>query len=314
MQARRLGQGVDALFKQPREEGEEQLQYVEAGRIRPSLSQPRKYFDQEKIKGLTLSIKEHGVIQPLVVEEESDGGLRLIAGERRLRAAKKAGLELVPVIVRSYSEQKKREAALVENIQREDLNPVEEAEGIQELLTLSKETQESLAARLGISRTALANTLRLLRLSELIKEQVRSGRISAGHARALLSVTSEGDRNQLFTVVLEKELSVRETERFASLMREGYTVDMLNQSFVRDKKGIEVVKKWNTKTSDVRQKETVLFRHEERLIEIFASKVHIRGTEQRGKIEISYYSQDDFYRVIDLLERDNLQDDDLDNY
>lgn len=212
-----LGKGLDALFldNSTTEKGDTLLSLND---IEPNREQPRKYFDEEALSELADSIAKHGVIQPLLVRPLSDGGYQLIAGERRWRASRIAGLSEVPVVIREMSDQQAAELALIENLQREDLNPIEEAEGFKLLMDRYNFTQEQAAERVGKSRPAVANALRLLALPEEILDLVKSGKLSAGHARTILPITDKTLLTKLVGEIMSKELSVRETERLVKTL------------------------------------------------------------------------------------------------
>ena len=212
-----LGRGLDALFADNSVEENSSASAVKLSlnEIEPNKDQPRKTFDEKALSELADSIAQHGVIQPLLVRPMPDGSYQLVAGERRWRAARRAGLSEVPVVIREMSDSEMMELALIENLQREDLNPIEEAEGLQQLIHTYGLTQETAAARVGRSRPAIANALRLLSLPTPILELTRDGKISAGHARALLSLNEEEKMVEIADQILKKEISVREVERLA---------------------------------------------------------------------------------------------------
>ena len=212
-----LGKGLDALFidNSTEEKGDK---LVNINDIEPNREQPRKYFDEGALHELADSIAKHGVIQPLLVRPLSDGGYQLIAGERRWRASRIAGLSEVPVVVREMTDQEAMELALIENLQREDLNPIEEAEGFKLLMDTYGFTQEQAAERVGKSRPAVANALRLLILPQEILEMVKTGKLSAGHARTILPITDPTLLKKLVEEIIAKELSVRETERIVKTL------------------------------------------------------------------------------------------------
>ena len=212
-----LGRGLDALFADNSVEENSSASAVKLSlnEIEPNKDQPRKTFDEKALSELADSIAQHGVIQPLLVRPMPDGSYQLVAGERRWRAARRAGLSEVPVVIREMSDSEMMELALIENLQREDLNPIEEAEGLQQLIHTYGLTQETAAARVGRSRPAIANALRLLSLPTPILELTRDGKISAGHARALLSLNDEEKMVEIADQILKKEISVREVERLA---------------------------------------------------------------------------------------------------
>lgn len=206
-----LGKGVDALFFD--NAVEENAVTLSVDEIEPNREQPRKTFDAAALAELSDSIREHGVIQPLLVRPMADGSYRLVAGERRYRAARMAGLTEVPVTVREMSDEEESIFALIENLQREDLNAIEEAEGLKRLIDSFGLTQEQAAARVGKSRTAVTNALRLLHLPEEITALVKDGKVSMGHARALLSVEDAAELSRIAELIVKNGISVRETER-----------------------------------------------------------------------------------------------------
>ncbi|MGK5509844.1 ParB/RepB/Spo0J family partition protein [Brevibacillus formosus] len=276
--SRGLGKGLNALITSNLIEEGEQVKEVSINEIRPNPYQPRKEFEQSAIEELAQSIKEHGIIQPLIVRK-SIKGYELVAGERRLRAAKVAGLKEVPVVVKAYTDQQLMEIALIENLQRENLNPLEEAEAYDKLISHHDYTQEQLAQKIGKSRPHVANMLRLLQLPEKIRKMVSAAELSMGHSRALLGVTDKKVQQQLANDVVEKGLSVRQLE--------------------------EIVKQLNvsreTKKKKPAKNEPVLIEMEERLRSRFGTSVKIKKGSKRGKIEIDFYSQEDLERIIDML-------------
>lgn len=209
-----LGKGLDALFLDNAiDESAGSVSRLPINEIEPNRDQPRKTFDEEALSELAKSIADHGVIQPLLVRPMTDGSYQLIAGERRWRASRMAGLNEVPVVIREMSDSEAMELALVENLQREDLNPIEEARGFQLLMETYALTQEQAASRVGKSRPAVANAMRLLLLPDDVLQMVETGVLSAGHARALLGLPQSEDMVQTAKLIVEKGLSVRETER-----------------------------------------------------------------------------------------------------
>lgn len=276
--SRGLGKGLNALITSNLIEEGEQVKEVSISEIRPNPYQPRKEFEQSAIDELALSIKEHGIIQPLIVRK-SIKGFELVAGERRLRAAKATGLKQVPVVVKAYTDQQLMEIALIENLQRENLNPLEEAEAYEKLIAHHEYTQEQLAQKIGKSRPHVANMLRLLQLPEKIRKMVSTSVLSMGHARALLTLDKEQVQLQLAKDVMEKGLSVRQLEEL---------VKQLNVSR-------ETKKKKPAKT------EPVLIEMEEWLRSHFGTSVKIKKGTKRGKIEIDFYSQEDLQRILDIL-------------
>lgn len=224
-----LGKGLDALFidNSTEEKGDTLLNIND---IEPNRDQPRKHFDEEALNELADSIAKHGVIQPLLVRPMSDGGYQLIAGERRWRASRIAGLSEVPVVVKEMTDQEAMELALIENLQREDLNPIEEAEGFKLLMDTYNFTQEQAAERVGKSRPAVANALRLLSLPQEILDLVKTGKLSAGHARTILPISDKTLLTKLVGEILAKDLSVRETERLVKTLLKPATKNSTNKS------------------------------------------------------------------------------------
>ena len=217
-----LGKGLDALFLDNAiDESAGSVSTLPINDIEPNRDQPRKTFDEEALSELAKSIADHGVIQPLLVRPMTDGSYQLIAGERRWRASRMAGLSEVPVVIREMSDSEAMELALVENLQREDLNPIEEARGFQLLMETYALTQEQAASRVGKSRPAVANAMRLLLLPNDVLQMVETGVLSAGHARALLGLPQSEDMVALAKLIVEKGLSVRETERMVKTAAQG---------------------------------------------------------------------------------------------
>ncbi len=288
--AKGLGRGLSALFSDTEEayglaQGEKtgNTQEVELDLIYPNPDQPRKVFDEGALHDLAASIKEHGVIMPLVVNVRPDGRYMIIAGERRYRAAKMAGLTAVPVIVKDYDEKTIQEISLIENLQREDLNPIEAAFGMKKLMDEHAMTQEALAERLGKSRPAIANTLRLLTLSDEVVALIRDGKLSAGHARTLVPVPKE-EQPPLAADCVKNGWSVREMERAVK--------QYLNPPEVLDAK-----KKEKNALVGAELKYLV-----ERMRTTFRTKVSLIGTEKKGRIYIDYYTRDDLDRISELLD------------
>ena len=246
--------------------------YVPVSSISPNPNQPRKTFDEEALNELAASIKEQGVIQPLIVEEIVPGHYSIVAGERRFRAAQIAKLDTVPVIIKSLTELQRIQMSLIENIQRENLNPIEEAYAYQYLIQRSNLTQEELAAKVGKSRSAIANSIRLLSLSDKLKDDVISGQISAGHARAILSLVNPADQQLLREKIVDGELSVREAERLADEYNKGHKVEPKKKGKEEDPEVSEVV---------------------ERFVSATGSRCEIKGTLDRGKLLIKFRSQQD---------------------
>lgn len=250
--------------------------------IEPNKGQPRHRFDQEKLEALSASIQEHGVISPILVTPTKSGTYRIVAGERRWRASKLAGLKTVPCIIRSFEEQTVMELALVENLQREDLNPIEEAEGYQKLMDAFDLTQEEISKRVGKSRSAVANALRLCNLSDSVKELVIQGLLTQGHARALLPVEDDKVQQNLAERIIKEGLNVRQVEALVSDLgkpksKSSKTQNPITQKYYRD---VETT-----------------------LCSRLGTKVKIREGAKKGKIEIEYYSKDDLERILFELRR-----------
>ncbi|MDR2747924.1 MAG: ParB/RepB/Spo0J family partition protein [Treponema sp.] len=286
-----LGKGLDALL-QPEEEA-----FVPGGestipldRLRPNPEQPRKHFGENELKELADSIREHGIIEPIIAEEAGDGTYTIIAGERRYRAALLAGLREAPVLVRSYPPEARLEIALIENIQRTDLNPIEEAQAYKKLMELSDLSQDSVAAKVGKNRSTVANAMRLLRLPEEIQQTLINGEISPGHARAILQTVKSEDRETLFREIREGGLSVREAERRAGELN-GETPAGGGDPGAAPK----------TRTGEEGRRPPELTGMEEKFIEKFGTKVSIQGTLSKGSIRIDYYSMDDLDRLYNII-------------
>ena len=253
--------------------------------LRPNPYQPRQEFDPEQLKELSDSIKENGVIQPVTIEDAKDGTFYIIAGERRTRASRLAGLEKIPVQLSAFSDQKKLEVALIENIQRADLNPDEEARAYYKLMELGGLKQEEVAQKVGKNRATVANAIRLLKLPEDIQNALVSGQITAGHARALLMVKDKMNMHILFGKIVGQGLSVHQTEVMASEINNPQPKIKKNdgaKSLTRDPDLIDV---------------------ETQLIQKLGTKVQIKGSYEKGSIEISYFSKDDFNRLFDFINR-----------
>ncbi len=272
MNKRRLGRGLSALI--PDADEEDGVREVELGLIKPNPYQPRTEFDDQKLEELARSIEEHGVIQPIIVRKK-DGGYELVAGERRWRAAKKAGIRKIPAIVKEYSDGQMLEIALLENLQREDLNPIEEATAYKQLIEDLGITQETLSKRIGKSRSVIANSIRLLNLPEEIQNLLAKGKITTGHARALLSLDNEEEQKQMAQKILERDLTVREIEKLVK----------------KPKKQNKLSKKTNP----------LIIHLEDILKQFFGTKVKVRSGKNKGKIEIEYYSEEDLERILELV-------------
>ena len=288
--AKGLGRGLSALFSDTGEayenaqvESNTGVSELPLSEIYPNPDQPRKIFDEGALLDLTNSIKEHGVISPIVVNRNPDGTFMIIAGERRFRAAKNAGLETIPAVVKEYDERKIQEISLIENLQREDLNPIEAAFGMKRLMEEFSLTQEVLAERLGKSRPAIANTLRLLTLSEEVIALVREGKLSSGHARTLVPVPKES-QGQIARECVKEGWSVREAERAV-------------KQFLNPPEVLNREKETKNALANAELKHLV-----ERLRTSFKTKVSLIGTEKKGRIYIDYYSRDDLDRIYEMLD------------
>lgn len=276
-----LGKGLGALIPEPEESGERRLFYCGIEEVRPHRSQPRKYFDESKLLELAETIKEKGILDPLMVRRV-EGGYELIAGERRWRAAQKAGLKEVPVILREADDREVLEISLIENLQREDLNPVEEAEGFRNLIEKFEISHEEASRRVGKDRTTITNALRLLKLSAEIKNHLIQNRITTGHARAILSLESRERQKELCDLVIRKGLSVREAEAWAKrwsgkLKRKGGSIEQREEL-----------------QSQLQTLQDSLRRH-------LGTKVKIQARGKKGKIEIEYYSLEELERVVETI-------------
>jgi ParB family chromosome partitioning protein len=282
MSKKGLGKGLGALISAANEEVNENKGVVELkiNEIEPNSNQPRKKFDDEKLNVLSESIKKHGVVQPIIVKKE-DNTYRIVAGERRWRAARMAGLKSIPVIIKELSNKQVMEIALIENLQREDLNPIEEAEAFEKLINEYNLTQEELSESIGRSRSAISNTIRLLGLPQKVKNCLINQEITSGHARAILSIENENLKEKVCDEIIEKNLTVRQTE---SLVKK-----YLNES-----------KKANKENKDNKNSDE-LIKIEENLQGIFGTKVRLVSNNKKGKIMIEYYSEDELDRLLTLI-------------
>ena len=277
-----LGKGLGALIPEEINEdvpNDNNINKLSMALIKPNSGQPRKRFDEEAIIQLSQSIKEHGLIQPIIVKEDNSV-YTIVAGERRWRAAKLAGLKDIPAIIMDLSDKDVLEISLIENIQRQDLNPIEEAKAYKKLLDDFKLTQEDLSKRIGKSRTAIANCLRLLNLDKRVQDYLIDGVISEGHGRAILSLTDNELQYKVSQTVIDENLSVRETEK---LIRE------LSNTKSHNKK--KENKSNNPYYMDLKN----------RLEELFGTKVYLNTKKNKGKIEIEYFSEEDLQRILDIL-------------
>ncbi len=292
-----LGRGLDALIRDTGAgKSDTPAQALPLSDIEPNPDQPRRQFDQKALDELAASIKSQGVLQPILVRpfgEARPGKYSIVAGERRWRAAQLAGLIEIPVVIRSFSAQQTLMAALIENLQREDLNPVEEALGIQTLKDEFGLSQEELAQQLGKSRSAVANSLRLLSLSEAVREDLSDGRLSAGHARALLSVTDDKAREYLRNLILEEHLSVREAEGLAAQWKEcgAFRPDSLEARPAEQPAGPSRPKPQSARLVELQN----------RLGESLNLNVKVTGKESKGRISVGFNSKDELDALLARL-------------
>ncbi|KXL54138.1 putative chromosome-partitioning protein ParB [Anaerotignum neopropionicum] len=284
------GKGLEALINNKLEDFNETgkevnksaLWELDINMIEPNRKQPRKHFDETALEELAASIKTYGMIQPIVVRKNKDY-YEIIAGERRWRAAKICGLKKIPVIEKKWEDAEAFEAALVENLQREDLNPIEEAESYQRLQEVFGLSQEQISTKVGKSRSAVTNSLRLLQLDPRVLNFVIENKLTGGHARTLLSITEKERQFELAEWVIEEELSVRATEALVK-------AELNKKESAKKEK--------NEKNLNVNQKAV-----EDELKTIFSTKVHISQMKNKGKIEITYYSQEDLDRLLTIMKR-----------
>ena len=307
-----LGRGLDALFadaapitederetstsagsvkpvpKAPGDsaDSEDRVLYIDINDIRPNSAQPRHNFDEEKLAELASSIKTNGVIQPLIVRE-STNGYELVAGERRWRASRMAGLKTVPCIIRNFDDRQNAIVAIIENMQREDLNPIEEALGLKSMTEKYGFTQEQVSASLGRSRTYITNSIRLLKLPEEIQQYVSSGQMSAAHGRTIINIPDKAKQKEIADKIIRNDLSVRATERLAEKVKD----ELRPERKKRKKKVSEEDKARAAEIAAV----------ERELMTLTGTKVHIAGDENKGKIELEYYSLEELNRLIDAL-------------
>ncbi|MDE6000835.1 MAG: ParB/RepB/Spo0J family partition protein [Clostridia bacterium] len=297
--AKGLGKGLDELFEETgaayehmfenhkgfnyTEEERRNAEEMELDKISANPNQPRKNFDEQALKELADSISEHGVIQPIVVNDNGDGTYMIIAGERRFRACKLAGRQTIPVVVRKYTERQIKEISLIENLQREDLNPIEAASAMKQLMNDYKLTQDELAERIGKSRPAIANTLRLLNLCPEVTRLVAEGKLSAGHARTIVLLSAE-DQIKFAEDAIKNQTSVRELEK--KVRAHNIPAEVLDDK-----------KKKKRALASIELKQLV-----ERMRFTFRTKVSLIGTDKKGRIYIDYYSRDDLDRISEILD------------
>lgn len=282
-----LGKGLDALIPSTRTAADDgrgkDFFFCDVDLIRPNRYQPRRHFDEADLDELSASIRSQGIIQPLLVRKE-DNGFELVAGERRLRAAKRAGLVQVPVVLKDVTDAEMLEMSIVENIQREDFNPIEEADAYHRLITEFGLTQDQAAKRVGKSRSAVTNFLRLRQLSDPIKASITESQISMGHARALLGIEDTALRAETWRTVVAKGLSVRETEQLIRRLK--------SPPKVKPKPEPSTLERQLTSLS-------------EELSRRFGTKVSIKRLGQKGKVEIEFYGSEDLDRLIGLLKSES---------
>ncbi len=273
--ARALGKGLGALIPESSEIKENGILELKITDIVANEGQPRRIFQEDALNELSDSIKEHGVVQPIVVRKD-ESGYEIVAGERRWRAARLAGLKTIPAVIKEYNKAEAMEIALIENLQREDLNPIEEANAFRMLIEEHKVSQEDIAKRIGKSRPKVANTLRLLNLDEEVRELLISGELTAGHGRALLTITNGNKQREMAHRIIKEGLNVRQAES------------------ISQKKTPTSIKK--TKSPEIAE-------IEEKLRGILHTKVSLTHGRKKGKIEIEYYSLDDLERIMNLIEK-----------
>ena len=297
--AKGLGKGLDELFKETGAAYEQMFEHKSAfgyteeerknaedmslSKITANPNQPRKNFDEQALRELAESIKRHGVIMPIVVNDNGDGSYMIIAGERSFRASKLAGKQTIPVVIRNYSEREIKEISLIENLQREDLNPIEAATAMKQLMIDYKLTQDELAERIGKSRPAIANTLRLLNLCPEVMGLVSDGKLSAGHARTIVMLPAE-DQIKFASEAVRSQTSVRELEKKVR----AYTIAP---------EVLDAKKQKKRALASVELKQLI-----ERMRFAFRTKVSLIGNDKKGRIYIDYYSRDDLERISEILD------------
>lgn len=290
MKSRGLGKGLNALISEnvmelpkTKDDGgrKDGIIRIDINKVEPNVKQPRKIFDDDRLEELADSIKQYGIIQPLIVSLKDDY-YEIIAGERRWRGAKRAGLKEIPVIINEFNDQEILEISLIENIQREDLNPIEEAKAYRRLIKEFKLKQDEVAKKVSKSRSSITNTLRLLNLDERVQELIIQNSISSGHARALLAIGDQEKQYELAIKIMDEELSVRQIEKFIKALKEGpqQKEEKLDDALAPIFKELE-----------------------DRIRNVMGTKVHIVSKgDKGGKIEIEYFSHDDLERIMNLIE------------
>lgn len=281
----RLGRGLSALIPDISTEiDKKDIITIDLKNIYPNQDQPRRVFDEEKIKILSESIKNYGVLQPIVLKPDDKGKYMIIAGERRYRASKLARKSDIPAVIKDIPMKDIMEIALIENLQREELNPIEEALAYRSLIKNYEVTQEEISEAVGKSRPHITNTLRLLNLPQKIMDMIDQGQITAGHGKALLRVNDENLQLELANKVIAEELSVRATEALAKKICEDNIKEVPKKS---------------------KEKDVFIVDVEEKLRNIFGTKVNISKGKKKGKIEIEYYNEDDLNNIVSMLLKDN---------
>lgn len=284
MTAKRLGRGLDALIPSLGVQDDDKVIHIRLNELRANPYQPRKTFSDESIQELAASIKEHGVIQPIIVRKVLRG-YEIIAGERRFRASRESGMETIPAVVREFTDQQVMEIALIENLQREDLNAIEIALAYQGLIDQFNYTQEELSMKVGKSRSHIANFLRLLQLPQEIKDDVSRGTLSMGHARAIVGAGDAKKQKELAQLTVKNQWSVRELEEAIQ-------------------KQSESANKTNKTTLKTRRRDPYINQIEEQLRDQFRTAVKVKHNKNRGTIEFTYYTIDDLERLLQLLKKD----------
>ena len=274
-----LGKGINAIFPGESINQMETVEKISVNLIKVNPFQPRKIFDEVALAELSESIKEHGVLQPIILRKKGKS-FEIVVGERRFRASKDAGLTEIPAVIRGFTDQQMMEIAILENLQREDLTPIEEADAYQNLMENLSLTQEQLAFRLGKSRPHIANHIRLLSLPEVVREKISSNKISMGHGRALLGLKQKKMIPAISDKVMKENLNVRQLESL---------VQRMNENVSRE-------------TPKTVNKDIFIEEKESQLREIFGTTVSIKKTKNKGKIEIEFFSEDDLERILELLE------------
>jgi len=273
-----LGRGLGALLSTDDKE-DSGIMEIKINDIEPNTNQPRKNFSDEKLTQLAESIKQHGVVQPIIVKKEGEI-YRIVAGERRWRASRMAGLTTIPVIVKDLSNRQLMEIALIENLQREDLNPIEEAEAYDRLIKEYNMTQEEISRTIGKSRSAVANSLRLLNLCDEVIEYLKNGELTSGHARCLVTVEDKSTQIKIARTIIEKQLNVRDTEKLVK--------SLLTKKTVQKKPKQELEN---------------IVEIEEKFSNVFGTRVKLLSGRKKGKILIEYYSNDELDRIIEIVEK-----------